>query len=124
MLWKTVGVGVCLAVSAGCSLNGTAAVHPVQLDVRNATDHALLVEYCPPITSGCTSLGLLAAGEQQRYDVSFDPRLASFDYRVLVEAFEPVPQGRRLVARVPVFLTTEHPLEVILAPREVGRARR
>ena len=84
-------------------------------NVRNATQEHLSVGYCPPSQVRCTELGSLAPGAQRRYTMPFDPGLAQYDNRILIEAFaELEASSRRLVARVPVFQTPREVVQVVL----------
>jgi hypothetical protein len=87
-------------------------------NVRNATQEHLSVGYCPPTRPQCTELGSLAPGAQRRYTMPFDPDLAQYDNRIIIEAFAEIDAiSRRLVAQVPVFQTPREVVEVVLGER-------
>lgn len=84
-------------------------------NVRNTTQAHLSVGYCPSNRERCAELGSLAPGAQRQYTMPFDPGLARYDNRILIEAFEELDHSsRRLVAQVPVFQTPREVVEVVL----------
>ncbi len=114
-------IGLCVCLG-GCAGNAREFV-PATADqdarfvfnVRNATQQHLSVGYCPPNRERCAELGSLAPGAQRQYTMPFDPGLAQYDNRILIEAFEELDHSsRRLVAHVPVFQTPREVVEVVL----------
>lgn len=119
MRHAAVALFVCLGGCAGIArepLPSPAAMDAsFVFNVRNATQAPLSVGYCPPNRERCAELGSLAPGAQRQYTMPFDPGLARYDNRILIEAFEELDHSsRRLVAHVPVFQTPREVVEVVL----------